>query len=90
MIFLALRDRKAMQKSIEKERMGHVKVPKYIYKKRGRHMKVPKAFKNDEHMKAHRENKLAMSQNKKLEKRSYQIEEYSSTKKIPHTCTVLI
>jgi hypothetical protein len=36
------------------------------------HMKVPKAFKtyiyiSDEHMKAHKENKLAMSQNKKLE-----------------------
>ena len=34
-------------------------------------MKVPKAFKkreNDEHMKAHRENKIAMYPNKKLEK----------------------
>ena len=31
-------------------------------------MKVPKVFKkNDDHMKAHKENKLAISQNKKLE-----------------------
>jgi hypothetical protein len=30
-------------------------------------MKVPKAIKNDEHMKAHVENKLVMSRNKKLE-----------------------
>ena len=41
-----------------------MKVPKY--RKKGGHMKIPKAFKNiyDEHIKAHRENKLAMSQNK--------------------------
>jgi len=41
--------------------MGHMKVPKY--REKG-HMKVPKALKNDGHMKAHRENKIAMSQNK--------------------------
>ena len=49
-------------------------------------MKVPEALKqkNDEHMKAHKK-KLAMSQNKKLEKkRSYQIEEYNSTKNSTH------
>jgi len=35
-------------------------------------MKVPKALKKrDEHMKAHKKNKLAMSQNKKLEKRDH-------------------
>jgi hypothetical protein len=38
-IFLE-RDNKSMQKTIKKERMGHMKVPKYL--------------KNDEHKKAHK------------------------------------
>ena len=56
-IFLE-RDNKAMQKSIEKKNM---------LKKNGTHEGPKRIEKNDEHMKAH-EKKLAMSQNKKLEK----------------------
>jgi hypothetical protein len=41
-------------------------MPKSIKKYRGT-IKVPKILKNDEHMKAHRENKIVMSQNKKIE-----------------------
>jgi hypothetical protein len=47
--------------------MGHVKVPKY--RKKEGHNEGPKSIqKNDEHMKAHENNKIAMSQIQKLEK----------------------
>ena len=50
-------------------------------------MKVPKSIpKNDEHIKAHRKNNIAMSQKQKAKnkKRSYQIQEYNSTKNSTH------
>ena len=54
---------KGYAKSSKKERMGHIKVPKY--RKIGTHEGPKSIQKNDEYMKAHIEkNKLAMSQNK--------------------------
>ena len=66
---------KGYAKSSKKERMGHIKVPKY--RKIGTHEGPKSIQKNVEHMKAHRENKLAMSW-KSL--RSNQTKEYISTK----------
>jgi len=43
--------------------MGHMKVPKCWKKEKNGTHEGPKIFeKNDEHMKAHKKNKLAMSQ----------------------------
>jgi hypothetical protein len=57
-------------------------------------MKVPKVSrrieKNDEHMKAQRENKPTMSQNKKLEKEIITNRGVKIPSKFPHTWTVLI
>jgi hypothetical protein len=62
------RDIKAMQKE---KRMGHIKVLKYRKKREGDTMKVPKVFKKkekeNEHIKAHEKNKVAVSQIQKQE-----------------------